>query len=139
MFTHLEGILKFTLEPPNPSYARNGSNATLVWDYSVDDKKAELAGIIYSVLYRGAFRRMLVQQNDGNVVEHPYIPLAYRGRVRIEGNASLVIENVSPVDNAVFQCKLVAKLVIDVPSTVQLIVTGTYCNLNTTSLLSRQS
>ena len=139
MFTHLEGVLKFTLAPPNPSYARNGSNATLVWDYSVDDKQAELRRIIYSVQYRGAFRWMLIKQNDGNVVEYPYIPLAYRGRVRIEGNASLVIENVSPVDNALFQCKLVANLVSDLVSTVQLIVTGTYCNLNTTSLLSRQS
>ena len=140
MLTHLEGVLTFTLEPPDPSYARNGSNATLTWDYSVDDKQAELGGIIYSVKdSSGAFKGILVLQNDGNVVEHAELPSTYKGRVTVEGAASLIIENVTREDNAVFQCKLVANQAADVISAVQLIVTGTYCNLNTKSLLPRKT
>ena len=141
MYTHLDGVLKFTLEPHNPNYARNGSNAKLVWDYSVDNKQAELGGIFYSVQEdsSSAFKEMLVLQNDGNVVEHANIPAAYRGRVKVEGTASLVIENVTREDNALFQCKLLAILVSDILSTVRLIVTGTYFNLNTKSLLPRKT
>ena len=40
-----EAAFKFTLEPSNTRYARNGTLAKLVWDYSVDNQ-AELPGII---------------------------------------------------------------------------------------------
>ena len=94
-FLYLEGIIKFTLEPSDPSYARKGSNAKLAWDYSVDDKQKELKGIVYSVLVsNGPFVRMLVKFKNGTIVEHSQIPAAYKGRVRIEGNASLVIDKV---------------------------------------------
>ncbi|XP_078377520.1 tyrosine-protein kinase receptor Tie-1-like [Oculina patagonica] len=121
-----ESVLKFTLEPSDPSFARNGSNAKLVWDYSVDDKQAELAAIIYSVqVSRGTFRDMLVQVNDGTVIDSSTIPASYKGRVRIVGKATLVIENITHQDNTIFQCKLLANLVLqaDQRSTVHLIVT----------------
>ncbi|KAL9966768.1 hypothetical protein ACROYT_G024888 [Oculina patagonica] len=123
---NLESVLKFTLEPSDPSFARNGSNAKLVWDYSVDDKQAELAAIIYSVqVSRGTFRDMLVQVNDGTVIDSSTIPASYKGRVRIVGKATLVIENITHQDNTIFQCKLLANLVLqaDQRSTVHLIVT----------------
>ena len=117
-------MLKFTLEPSDPSYARNGSNAKMMWDYSVDNP-AELLGIIYSVKGpNGAFTDMLVKSMDGSVVDHSNIPTAYKGRVRIEGRATLVIENVTPQENTEFKCALVRNSGLDVQSTVQLVVTG---------------
>ena len=125
----LEGAIKFTLEPPNPSYAKNGSNAKLVWDYSVDNPQAELDGIIYSVLIAdGTFTNMLGPRSDGTVITFSTIPNEYKGRVRIEGRASLVIENITSQDNTIFKCTLVAKdgAGQDIPSEAQLIVTGMY-------------
>ena len=121
-------MIKFTVEPPDPSYARNGSNAKLVWDYSVDNKQAELEGIRYSVESNGKFNVILVLTNTGTVLNLPNIPAAYNGRVRIEGRASLVIENINLQDNTQFKCTLVAKLGagVDLLSIVQLIVTGMY-------------
>lgn len=139
MFNHLEGVIKFTLEPANPSYARNGSSAKLVWDYSVDDKQKELQGILFSVEVRGIFTRMLVQLKNGTVVEHPAIPSAYKGRVRNEGNATLVIENVSPQDSRVFRCELSPESGQIQTSGVQLIVTGAYLQANYNVLPPSQS
>ena len=119
--------MKFTEEPPYPSYAREESNATLVWDYSVDNPQAKLDGIIFSVqVSGGSFTNMLGVPYNGTVITFPSIPSAYKGRVRIEGRASLVIENVTLQDNIAFKCTLVAKpgAGLDVSSVVQLIVTG---------------
>ena len=117
--------MKFALEPPDPSYARNGSNAKLVWDYTVDNP-AELLGIIYSVKgSNGAFSGMLVKSVDGSVADHQNIPTAYKGRVRIEGRAALVIENVIPQDSTEFKCALIPSTGTDLESAIQLIVTGT--------------
>ena len=121
----IDGVLKFTLEPPNPSYVLNESNAKLVWDYSVDNQ-AELLGIIYSVKEpSGAFAGMLVKLTNGSVIDHQSIPAAYKGRVRIEGRASLVIDNVTPQENTEFKCALVPNSGRDLESKVQLIVKGT--------------
>ncbi|XP_078381426.1 muscle, skeletal receptor tyrosine-protein kinase-like [Oculina patagonica] len=121
---HSEGVIKFTLEPSDPSYAWKGSNARLVWDYNVDDKQKELLGIGFYVLVSNRpFLGMLVQFKNGTVAEHSQLPAAYRGRVMIEGNASLIIENVSAQDNTRFMCRLFAELGADHESVVQLIVT----------------
>ena len=129
--TCLEGKIKFTLEPPNPSYVRKGSNATLVWQYSVDDKQAELQGVVFSVLNSTVIAGMIAKTKDGVVLNLPNIPSAYKGRVSIKGNATLIIENVSPQDNTRFQCKLSAEPGAgqDHLSMVQLIVTGKYCKM----------
>ncbi|KAL9964772.1 hypothetical protein ACROYT_G028457 [Oculina patagonica] len=120
----LEGVIKFTLEPSDPSYARKGSNARLVWDYNVDDKQKELLGIGFYVLVSNRpFLGMLVQFKNGTVAEHSQLPAAYKGRVRMTGNASLIIENVSAQDNTRFMCRLFAELGADHESVVQLIVT----------------
>ena len=113
------------MKPPDPSYARNGSNAKLVWDYSVD-KQGELAGVIFSVLYKSAYKKILVKQN-GIVVNPSETPFAYKGRVTMEGNASLVIKNVTPQDNTKFKCEIVPVSGQTIEDTVQLIVTGMYC------------
>ncbi|KAL9964779.1 hypothetical protein ACROYT_G028464 [Oculina patagonica] len=129
----IEGVIKFTLEPSDPSYARKGSNARLVWDYNVDDKQKELLGIGFYVLVSNRpFLGMLVQFKNGTVAEHSQLPAAYRGRVRMEGNASLIIENVSAQDNTRFMCRLFAELGADHESEVQLIVTDPAKILNIT-------
>ena len=133
MSTHLEGDVKFTLEPANPSYAKNGSTAKLVWDYHADNRSTELAEIVYSVETNRRFRRftkMLLINNDGSTENHTNIPAAYKGRVKIEGNATLVIEDINLQDNTRFKCQIfpipVPGLCCKVESIVQLIVTGMY-------------
>ena len=121
--------MRFTKKPPNPSYAINGSNAKLEWEYSVDNPQAELDGIIYSVqVSGGSFTNMLGLPYNGTVITFSTIPSAYKGRVRMEGRASLVIENITPQDNTAFMCTLVAKPGAgqDIVSMVQLIVTSMY-------------
>lgn len=122
------------MEPPNPSYAKNNSNAKLVWDYSADNPQAELEGILYSVQVPGGyFTNMLGLLYNGTVIIVSTIPSAYKGRVRIEGRASLVIENVNLQDNTAFMCTLVTKIGAgrDVVSIVQLIVTGMHLLIST--------
>ena len=113
---------RLTQEPSNPSYFINGSDANLVWDYT--DPQNDIQSIIYSVLVNGRWVEMLVNNSLG-VQEHPNIPPSYKGRVKIEGKATLVIENINPGDNTEFQCELRGGL-SSLKSTVQLIVAGAY-------------
>ena len=119
--------VRFTQEPSNPSYFNNGSDANLVWDYT--DPHNKIQAIIYSVLVNGAFVKMMV--NDSSCAqEHPEIPLSYKGRVKIEGRATLVIKNINPGDNTKFICELIGSFSYLVQSTVQLIVAGMYYRHN---------
>ena len=115
--------VRFIQEPANPSYFNNGSDANLVWDYT--DPHNKIQYIIYSVLVNGAFVEMLVNDSHG-VQEHPSIPPSYKGRVKIEGRATLVIKNINPGDNTKFNCELIGSFINTFQSTVQLIVAGTY-------------
>ena len=113
----------FTREPSNPSYFNNGSDANLVWDYT--DSYNKIQYIIYSVLVDGTFVRMMVNGSRG-VQENPNIPPSYKGRVKIEGRATLVIKNINPGNNTEFKCSMFGSFVATIESTVQLIVAGTY-------------
>ncbi|XP_022810530.1 limbic system-associated membrane protein-like isoform X2 [Stylophora pistillata] len=100
-----EAYVHFTVTPSDPTYVNNGSTAKLAWDYS--DPNNDLYGIVFSVLVkRAGFKRMLYKEN-GIVKEHQSLPSAYKGRVRIEGRAILVIEKITPQDNTKFVCQLV--------------------------------
>ena len=66
-----------------------------MWDYT--DPHSKILGIIYSVLINGQFVEMMVNDSRG-VQEDPSIPPSYRGRVKIEGGAILVIENINPCE-----------------------------------------
>ena len=112
--------VKFTLEPSNPSYFNNGSDANLVWDYI--DPHNKLQNIIFSVLVNGSFIQMMFN-DSGGVQEYSSIPLSYKGRVKIEGRATLVIKNINPGDNTIFKCEL--EIIDFLESTVELIVAGT--------------
>ena len=123
------GAVQFIMRPSDPSYVNNGSTAKLVWDYS--DPQKQVKGIVFSVLTKsdGADTRffdMLVKQN-GVVQLSQEIPSAYQRRVSIEGNATLLIEKITPKDSTQFKCKLIAS--VDHESTIQLIVAGMYCKL----------
>ena len=117
--------MQFTQEPSNPSYFSNGSDANLVWDYA--DPHNSIQNIIYSVLIDGVFVEMMVNDSHG-VQEGSKFPPSYKGRVQIEGRATLVIKNINPGDNTKFRCELEALELF--PSTVELIVTGTYYRHN---------
>ena len=112
----------FIQEPSNSSYFNNGSDANLVWDYT--DPQNKIQYIIYGVLIDGAFVRMMVYDSRG-VQEHPNIPSCYKGRVKIEGRATLVVNNINPADNTKFKCSVYG-LVGTIESIVHLIVAGTF-------------
>ena len=114
----------FTQEPPKPSYFNNGSDANLVWDYT--DPLNKIQNIIYSVVYNNAPVKMLVNDSSG-VQEHPDIPPSYKGRVKIEGRATLVIKNINSGDNTEFRCELIGNFGKTIESKVLLIVAGMYC------------
>ena len=64
--------------------------------------------------------------NDSTgVQDHSDIPLSYKGRVKIEGRATLVIRNINPGDNTQFKCEIMGSFLYIIQSTVQLIVAGT--------------
>ena len=117
--------VEFTQEP-NPSYFNNGSDAYLVWNYT--DPHNKVQDIVYSVLVDGTFVKMLVNDSKG-IQEHPSIPPSYKGRVKIEGKATLVIKNINPGDNTQFECIISAPGAI-LKSVVQLIVAGMYYRRN---------
>ena len=119
--------VRFTQEPSNPSYFNNGSDANLVWDYT--DSHNKINYITYSVLLDGAFFKMMYNDSRG-VQDHGEIPLSYKGRVKIEGRATLVIKNINPGDNTKFKCEIMGSFVNIIASTVQLIVAGMYCRHN---------
>jgi len=70
---------------------------------------------------------MLLEKKSGDRSEAGGIPLAYKGRVSIMEQATLVLENVTLNDSATFSCTLKAEVgsgSIDEDYPVQLIVTG---------------
>ena len=115
--------MHFTQKPSNPSFFTNGSDAKLVWDYT--DPQNEVLRITYSVLLGGNFVKIMVN-DSGGVQDHPEIPPSYKGRVKIEGIATLVIKNINPGDNTKFRCELIGSFLYLVQSIVQLSVAGTY-------------
>ena len=119
--------VRFTQEPSNPSYFNNGSDANLVWDYT--DSHNKIKHITYSVLVKGVFVKMMFNDSRG-VQNHPDIPLSYKGRVKIEGRATLVIKNISPGDNTKFRCEIRGSFIYNIESTVKLIVAGMYYRHN---------
>ena len=115
--------MQFTQEPSNPSYFNSGSDAILVWNYT--DPHNKIQHIIYSVGVNDAFVKILVNGSSG-VQEGLNIPPSYKGRVKIEGRATLVIKNINPGDNAEFKCSMIGDFIGTIDSKVELIVAGMY-------------
>ena len=119
--------MRFTKKPSISSYFINGSDANLVWDYT--DSHNKISYITYSVLVGGDYVKMMFNDSHG-VHEHRSIPPLYKGRVKIEGRATLVIKNISTEDETKFKCKIRGSFSYPVESTVQLIVAGKYYRHN---------
>ena len=101
----------------------------MVWEYRVDDKEKELKGILWSVADKvtGNPVTMLIEEKSGDRIEAPGISLAYKGRVSIKEQATLLIEDVTLNDSTFFTCTLIAEVGSGLTNTddpVQLIVTG---------------
>ena len=119
--------MDFSQEPSDPSYFKNGSDANLVWDYN--DPHNRIQYIIYSVLVNAKFSRLFIN-SSGGVQEHYSMDSPYKGRVKIEGRATLVIKNINSGDNTQFRCEIRGSSFSNKKSTVQLIVAGAYYRLN---------
>ena len=129
-----ESALEFTHTPEDPTYVIKGRSAELVWEYRVDDKEKDLQGIVWSVEDKATGNpiNMLLETKSGDRSEAAGIPPAYKGRVSIKDNATLVIDSVTLNDSATFRCTLVAELgsgLSDEYYPVRLIVTG-MCKVN---------
>ena len=127
--------MAFTRTPDNPTYVVKGDNATLVWEYSVDDRQIELQGIVWSVIDKatGIPTVLVIETKSGNRSNPDNIPQAYKGRVFIEKTATLVIQNVTLEDSKAFRCSLRAESVpsaVDTESDARLIVTGMLSSVN---------
>ena len=126
--------MAFTRIPDDPTYVVKGDNATLVWDYSVDDRQVELKGIVWSVTDEAGISTILViETKSGNRSSPSNIPQAYKGRVFIKETATLVIQNVTLADSSTFSCSLRAESVpsaVDTEAVIRLIVTGIFASVN---------
>lgn len=130
----------FTEEPGATVRVKEGGNATLIWEYTADDKAAELKLISWKLYNKtqDAFPlTLVVEYENGQVTENPKIPPLYAGRLLKTGKATLVIKNVTLQHSNRYQCSLEAK-----PghqgkeSIVELIVEGTiYVHLHCLTFL----
>ena len=104
-----------------------GSNATLIWDYKVDNREAELDYIIWKVRNKSSsiIYPLLYEDNKGNVNISKNIPQLYVGRVKKIGRATLVIENLTYEDTTRYICALDEKSGREASSRVELVITGT--------------
>ncbi|XP_022796384.1 neurotrimin-like isoform X2 [Stylophora pistillata] len=120
-----ESAMVFIREPDNPTHVPVGHNASLEWDYSIDDRKTELGSIIWSIFDTVQNREypIIAEGPDGKRQFGTSFPQALRGRVNIKGRATLIISNVTVNDAAPFQCALRPKSGLDQKSLVRLVVT----------------
>ena len=126
-----ESALEFTLTPDDPTHVLKGQNATLVWEYRVDDKEKELFGIVWSVVEKvtGNTINLFIETKSGDRSEVGGISQAYKGRVSVKEQATLVIANVTLNDSTTFRCTLRAESnsgVNEAKQSVQLVVTGMF-------------
>ena len=106
-------------------YEKKGNDAVFKWEYSTDNKTAELHSISWSVVNTTAgYQFLLAEDANGNVVLHPNIPSAYVGRVEKKDQATLVIKNINFKDSTTFKCTINGKTVPTIQSEVELVVTG---------------
>lgn len=116
-------------------YFQEGSTANLTWTYTVN-KTDELTKVTWRMLNKteGAYTTLIVEQKDGKTKYNPKL-LSTHGpeRVAIEGQASLVIKNVTFKDSTIYKCSLQGKTA-NLENSVEMFVAGT-CMLNIPILL----
>lgn len=119
-----DGALRFTEEPKNKVYAEKGSTVILKWNYSADNKSAELQNIIW----RAGISTLMYENSTGYWKISDAIPSSYVGRVSKEEPAFLVIKGVTFEDSGSYTCILQPNPGVSQrqSSTVNLVVTGMY-------------
>lgn len=103
-----------------------GSDAVMVWDYSVKNKTAELDDIVWSAFSRTLSRdwKLLQELNDGTLRYNTNMPPEYQDRVFKKDNATLVLKNLTLNDTTTFSCKITGKDGTSDENMIQLVVTG---------------
>lgn len=140
--------MAFTRTPDDPTYVVKGDNATLVWEYSVDNRQLDLKGIVWSVTDKATSKSivLVIETKSGNRSYPDDIPQAYKGRVFVVQSATLVIQNVTLNDSTIFSCFLradPASSAVDTKTDTRLIVTGMFvsvtsvlCNISDSRILN---
>lgn len=122
-----EGTVSFTQERGSVLYFQDGNTANLTWSYTVDNRTAELKRIIWRMFNKTdrSYVLLLLEEKDGTVKYNPIAPPAYgKERITKEGQASLVIKNITFKDSTTFECTLDLEKAADLQNSVELIVTG---------------
>ena len=118
----------FTQQPADTVYFQEGSTAILTWTYTVDNRTTELRAIAWSIFNdtSSSFIALILEEKDGTVKYNPNAPPTYGPeRVAKEGQASLVIKNVTFKDSATYKCLLAGeKGIADAENSVEVIITG---------------
>ena len=135
-------------------YVQEGSDAKLVWTYSITTDRNELAlanavtwsTFIPQLTSDGSNRRgLIVEKRDGTRQNLGTIPSYLTGRISIEDQATLVISSVKTTDDNFYACQLSTTSLAApvVRSLIRLTVTSKQCSyfhiaLSTRADLSRE-
>ena len=94
-------------------YVQEGIDARLVWTYSVTDRNelrenaVRWDTVIPQLALKGENRKNLfVEKRDGTRIKLPTVPSYLTGRISIENQATLVINNVKTTDDNFYLCLL---------------------------------
>lgn len=124
----IEGALRFTHKQADTLYFEEGSTANLTWTYSVNNRTAELRLIAWRIYNKtkNSFITLIQEKKDGEVLHNPNAPPMYGPeRVTKEGQASLVIKNVTFKDSTTYKCLLAGEVgIADVENSVEVVITG---------------
>ena len=85
----------FTTAPSNPTYIVAGSDARLKWNYSY----GSVSRVDMQYHKSGRWVTILSKDNAGTVSINPALPASLKSRIKIEGNATLVISAVNTRDS----------------------------------------
>lgn len=99
----------------------------MTWAYTVDNRTAELRAIVWSIFNKtsNSLITLILEEKDGTVKHNPNAPPTYGPeRVTKEGQASLVIKNVTFKDSATYKCLLDRESGKGQGNSVDVIVTG---------------
>ena len=112
----------FTAAPNDTTFVTSGSDATLEWNYLIHGSFSRVE-ILYEL--SGSWVRLVWKEKDGRVIKNADLPSNLTSRITIEGNATLVMLNVSIGDSGKYECRFVdssGKTTTEVP--VELVVKG---------------